>query len=229
MTFGEKVIHFNKLLIYEGPLPNETYVMNPFKENPYALEISSKFYKKFYNDNHKRKIILGINPGRFGAGITGVPFTDTKRLKDRCGLEIPDLSTHEPSSVFVYEVIDAYGGVTKFYKQFYINSVCPLGFVIRDKKGREKNYNYYDSKALQHDVKPFIVSTLKKQLQFGIDTGTCFCMGHGKNYQFLKKINNEMRFFNEVIPLEHPRYIVQYKSKQKKYFVNKYLRLLTSL
>jgi hypothetical protein len=228
MTFADKVIGFNKSLSYKGPLPKGIHVMNPFKENKHALETSSAFYKKFYNDTKTRKIILGINPGRFGAGVTGVPFTDTKRLKEKCRLEIPELSTHEPSSVFVYEVIDAYGGVERFYQDFYINSICPLGFVVRNDQGKEKNYNYYDSKELQRDVTHFIVDTLKQQLTFGIDTRICYCMGHGKNFRFLSKLNDEMHFFNEIIPLEHPRYIVQYKARQKKKYTDKYMQMLTS-
>ncbi len=58
--------------------------MNPFKENPDALAISSAFYKKYYDDHRMRRLILGINPGRFGAGVTGIPFTDTKRLTEKC-------------------------------------------------------------------------------------------------------------------------------------------------
>lgn len=227
MTFADNVINFNKSLCYNGPLPKGIHAMNPFKENIHALETSSRFYRKFYNDNKTRKIILGINPGRFGAGVTGVPFTDTKRLKDKCGLEIPELSTHEPSSVFVYEVIDTYGGVKMFYQDFYINSICPLGFVVRNEKGKEKNYNYYDSKELQRDVTHFIIDTLKQQLTFGIDTQKCYCMGHGKNFKFLSKLNAEMQFFHEIIPLEHPRYIVQYKNRHKQEYVDRYIQLLT--
>jgi hypothetical protein len=89
---------------------------------------------------------LGINPGRFGAGVTGIPFTDTKRLEEKCWLTIEGLTTYEPSSVFVYDVIEAYGGVEKFYSDYYISSVCPLGFVKFNEKGKEINYNYYDSR-----------------------------------------------------------------------------------
>ena len=82
--------------------------------------ISAEFYKKYYDDHQQRHIILGINPGRFGAGVTGVPFTDTKRLFDECGLQFTGKATHEPSATFVYEVINAYGGTEKFYKNFFV-------------------------------------------------------------------------------------------------------------
>jgi len=226
MTFAEKVIAFNISLQFSLKLPENIGIMNPFAENPDALKTASAFYHKFYNDEHPRTLILGINPGRFGAGITGIPFTDTKRLTENCELELPGVSTYELSSVFVYEVIIAYGGVKAFYNDFYISSVCPLGFVIKDEKGREKNYNYYDSKALQEIAMPFILKTIKDQIAMGIDTSVCYCLGTGKNYKFLHALNEEMRFFKKIVPLEHPRYIMQYKSKQKEGYVEKYITLL---
>ncbi len=126
--------------------------MNPFKESGEAVKVSSEFYRKYYGDNKPRHLILGINPGRFGAGVTGVPFTDSKRLTGECGIAYTGKETHEPSSVFIYEMIHAYGGPEKFYQRFYINSVCPLGFVATGKNGKEVNYNYYDSKALTEAI-----------------------------------------------------------------------------
>ena len=223
-TFADKIISFNKNIAFKGSLPKNISIMNPFKENEEALEISSKFYKKFYDDFEKRFLILGINPGRFGAGVTGVPFTDTKRLMDECGLQFSGKSTHEPSATFIYEMINAFGGTQKFYSKFYIHSVCPLGFTITNGKGKEVNYNYYDSKELTDCVYDFIIQNIKKQISFGISTDICFCFGTGKNERFLKKINEEFNFFKKIVALEHPRYIMQYKSKSKQDYIDKYLR-----
>jgi hypothetical protein len=225
-TFADKIISFNKNIVFSGQLPKNVSIMNPFKENKEALQISTKFYKKFYNDTNKRHLILGINPGRFGAGVTGVPFTDTKRLLEECGLKFDGKSTHEPSATFIYEMINAYGGVEKFYSKFYIHSVCPLGFTIINDKGKEINYNYYDSKELTDSVYDFIIENLKKQISFGISTDVCFCFGTGKNVNFLKKINEEFRFFQKIVPIEHPRFIMQYKSKSKQFYLDKYLEEL---
>ena len=107
MTFAERVIEFNNQLHYSGKLPDGYQVMNPFADNPETLEIMRRFYQKFYNDTAQRKFIIGINPGRHGAGTTGVPFTDTKRLESICGIEMKSARTHEVSSVFVYEMISA--------------------------------------------------------------------------------------------------------------------------
>jgi hypothetical protein len=222
-TFADKIISFNKKIVFEGSLPKNISIMNPFKENEEALEISSKFYKKFYDDFEKRFLILGINPGRFGAGVTGVPFTDTKKLMEECCLQFSGKSTHEPSATFIYEMINAFGGTQKFYSQFYIHSICPLGFTIKNEKGKEVNYNYYDSKELMDSVYDFIIENIKKQISFGINTDICFCFGTGKNERFLKKINEEFNFFKKIVALEHPRYIVQYKSKSKQDYIDKYL------
>jgi len=222
MTFAEKVIHFNNNLELVESLPENIRVMNPFRESAEVRKISSAFYRKFYSDQQPRSLILGINPGRLGAGATGIPFTDTKRLKSHCGIE-SSFNLHEPSSVFVYEIIDAYGNPKSFYQQFYISSVCPLGFVKIDERGRETNYNYYDSAELTEAVLPFIIETLQTQIGFGIRQEKVFCMGTGKNYKFLKNLNDEHKFFQTVVPLEHPRYVMQYKSKHKQFYFEKYL------
>ncbi len=226
MTFADKVIAFNRTLNFQGELPPGIRIMNPFREDETIIPISSSFYQKFYNDAKPRRMILGINPGRFGAGVTGVPFTDTKRLTEQCGIAYSGKETHEPSSVFVYDVIEAYGGTHRFYQDFYINSLCPLGFTKMDAKGRETNYNYYDSQELTEAVREFIVASVRRQLEFGVRTDICYCFGTGKNERFMRALNQEYRFFDRIIPLEHPRYIVQYKLKSKQQYIDKYLEAL---
>jgi hypothetical protein len=224
MTFADKVIQFNNQLHYTGaPLPPGVRIMNPFHEFEQVAAISELFYRKYYNDENPRHIILGINPGRFGGGLTGIPFTDPKRLKSECGIAYEGKITHEPSSVFIYEMIHAYSGVEAFYNQFYINSLCPLGFTMLDDKGREKNYNYYDSKELADAVQGFIVDNIRKQIALGVVTDVCFCFGTGKNENYLRKLNEEHHFFKKIIALEHPRFIMQYKAKSKQFYIDKYL------
>lgn len=223
MTFADNVIQFNKQVDFQGSLPAGIRIMNPFKENPQIKILMAQFYKKFYDDDDKRHLILGINPGRFGAGVTGIPFTDSKRLRSVCGINYEGKETHEPSSVFVYDVIEAYGGANQFYKHFYIHSICPLGFTATGKNGKEINYNYYDNKELTAAVYDFIVENIKKQVAFGIDTDTCFCFGTGKNEKFLRKLNHEHGFFKNIIALEHPRFIMQYKSRSKDVYIDKYI------
>jgi hypothetical protein len=224
-TFADKAIRFNKALNYNGAdLPSGIRIMNPFKESSQALELTKIFYKKYYNDQHQRHLILGINPGRFGAGLTGIPFTDPKRLVNVCNIPYAGKVTHEPSSVFIYDMITAYGSPELFYKDFYINSPFPLAFISSNVQGKETNYNYYDNKALLHAVSGFIIENIRTLISMGINTDLCFCLGTGKNEQFLRKLNAEYSFFKKLVPLEHPRYIMQYKSAQKQFYINKYIQ-----
>jgi hypothetical protein len=225
-TFAEKVILFNTELEFRGSLPPGIQILNPSLDNPAIKEIIRAFYTKYFSDHNPRQLILGINPGRFGAGTTGIMFTDTKRLQGKCGISCPDFHTRELSSAFVYDMIDAFGGVHEFYSKFLISAICPLGFTVTGKKGRQVNYNYYDSRVLMSALYPFIVETLKKQLTFGIDTSVCFCLGTGKNHDFLKTLNTEHRLFQKIIALEHPRYIMQYEVRNKKDYLEKYVRVL---
>jgi hypothetical protein len=207
-------------------LPKGVAVMNPYRDHEYALEWSDAFYGQFFNDIHPRRLILGINPGRLGAGQTGIPFTDTKRLYEYFGLGNQENLTHETSSAFVYQMIDAYGGVDVFYKRFLISSICPLGFVIA-KNGKELNFNYYDSPALQKAITPFIIRSIEEQLSWSVSREVVYCLGTGKNVKFLTELNGAHGWFERIVPLEHPRYIMQYKSKLIDEYILKYLQALS--
>lgn len=222
MTFAERVIEFNNQLHYSGKLPDGYQVMNPFADNPETLEIMRRFYQKFYNDTAQRKFIIGINPGRHGAGTTGVPFTDTKRLESICGIKMKSARTHEVSSVFVYEMIAAYGGVEKFYKHFYINSPFPLAIIRKTKDGKWLNANYYDETSLFEMTKEYMIAMLEKHIELGLNQSEVFILGK-KNADFIKKLNKEAKLFDKLTVLEHPRYIQQYKSKEKQIYIDKYL------
>lgn len=229
MTFADNVLQFNRQLNFdESRLPEGIRIMNPFNGEQAAVTqaITEQFYKKYYDDHQKRYVILGINPGRFGAGITGVPFSDTKRLDEFCDIRVAEFSSHEPSSVFVYKVIEAFGGPSAFYSKYYINSLCPLGFVRQNDKGNWVNYNFYDDSRLYSVVKPFMIRSVERQLSFGINRGKAYCLGRGKNYTFMQRLNKEQNWFDEIVPLDHPRYVVQYKSKKMDDYVSRYLKAL---
>lgn len=226
MNFADRVIQYHEKLDFQGELPEEISIMNPYRDSAQIREIADVFYHKFYGDEKDRFLILGINPGRLGAGSTGIPFTDSKRLSAACGIAWEGPQTHEPSSVFVYRLIEAFGGPQKFYQQFYINSVCPLGFTITNARGKEVNYNYYDRKDLQDCVYDFILENLRTLLNMPCRTDKVFCLGTGKNFKFLKKLNDENGFFGKVIPLEHPRYVMQYKAKEAERYIDDFVKLL---
>ena len=223
-TFADHVIDFNKNLSYTGNLPEGFEVLNPYLDNPETLMVMQKFYHQYYDDSVRRKFIIGINPSRHGAGVTGVPFTDTKRLESVCGITMKSAHTHEVSSVFMYDMIEEYGGADLFYKDVYINSPFPLAIVRRTKNGW-LNANYYDDKELFKSVKDFIIESLKKHLSLNLDASEVFVLGK-KNAEFISKLNKEAKLFDRLTVLEHPRYIQQYKSKEKQLYIDKYILAL---
>lgn len=225
-SIADQIITFNRNLDYRGNLPEGFKVMNPYIENPETLEVMEKFYKKFYSDNNKRKFIVGINPSRHGAGVTGVPFTDTKRLDSHCHIKMNSAYTHEISSVFIYDMIDAYGSVKDFYSRFYINSPFPLAIIRKEKNSNWINANYYDDKELFNMTKQFMIDSMKKHINLGIDTREIYILGK-KNALFIQKLNKEEKLFEKMVVLEHPRYIQQYKSKEKNLYIDKYIIALS--
>ena len=227
-TFGDKVIDFNRHLEYSDKLPKDFKVINPYLDNPETIDVMQQFYNKFYNDTNQRKFIVGINPSRHGAGVTGVPFTDTKRLESVCGIKMHSAHTHEISSVFIYDFINEFGGVKDFYNQFYINSPFPLAIVRKTKENKWLNANYYDDSKLFEMVKYFMITSLKKHISMGLDTSNVFVLGK-KNATFIQKLNKEAKLFNTLKVLEHPRYIQQYKSKEKQLYIDKYILTLNNL
>lgn len=226
-TFADKVIDFNLGLRYTGRLPEGFQVINPYLDNPETLVVMRQFYHKYYNDFDRRKFIIGINPSRHGAGVTGVPFTDTKRLESVCGIKMRSARTHEISSVFMYEMIAEYGGAANFYKHFYINSPFPLAIVRHSKEGKWLNANYYDDPVLFEVVKGFMIRSLQKHISLGLDTSDVFVLGK-KNAAFIQKLNKEAKLFDRLQVLEHPRYIQQYKSKEKSAYIEKYILALNN-
>lgn len=216
---AQQLIQFYKQLT-PPLLPKGFGILHPQPEVK-VMNVVKSFFQKFYNDNRPRKLMLGINPGRFGAGITGVNFTAPRQLKENCGIDHPWGNSSELSAEFIYEVIVQYGGPVKFYGDYFIGAVSPLGFI---KDG--KNINYYDDKKLQETVTPFIIETIKLQLQMGFDTTACICIGGEKNYKFLSKLNDQHGFFQTIIPLPHPRFIMQYRRKRKQEYADEWLNSL---
>lgn len=220
MTFAAHILHFIEHLRFPVKLPKDIEVMHPFNDAA-TMEVCRRFYNKFYTDTQQRTMIIGINPGRFGGGVTGIPFTDPIRLKQDCGIDNPWPAKQELSSVYIYEMIKAFGGPAKFYSQFYITAISPLGFTKDN-----KNLNYYDDKTLEEDIKPFVLDCFEKQFAFGINRGIAFCLGDGKNFKYLSKLNKEHKLFETVVPLSHPRFIMQYKLKKKEEYIQKYVEAL---
>jgi len=225
-TFADKVLDFHRALHYNEELPPGFGVLNPIQETAGVPGIMERFYKKYYNDNKTRKFIIGINPGRHGAGTTGIPFTDSKRLKTLCGIASDLPSTHEVSAHFVYDMIAAYGGVNAFYGDVYIQSMFPLALVRQSSnKDGWVNCNYYDDPRLIEALEPYMRAKLKEQVAFGVEQSTAYVLGK-KNAKYFERLNQKEKLFERTVILPHPRYIQQYRSKDKDLFITEYIEAL---
>ena len=231
-TFADKVLEFNEWLANVSlDLPEGYAVRNPFRgENQDQIkEVTKLFYQKYYADSKRRFLILGSSPARGGTAVTGIPFEDAAHLYQETGIQIEHFHVNKSSSDFLYEVMEGYGGCAKFYEDFVLSFVCPLGITHINTKGNEVNANYYESKKLEKALFDFIVESLQRQLSFGIDPSVCFCIGSGENFNFLTRINEQYHFFDQIVALEHPRYITQYHGKDKDKYLKKYIEFLNSI
>jgi hypothetical protein len=219
------VLHFS---LKGTALPKGIGVLDPFN-GPNADEVRrivSLFHRKYYRDNKPRTLMLGINPGRLGAGSTGLSFTDTKRCESDLGIPVDGLRTHEPSSDFFYRMVRAAGGAEEFYSQVYVHAVCPLGFVRERPDGTAVNLNYYDDKAMEKAVTPFVEDWLRTLVECGMRTDVVLCIGTGKNAAYFRELNERLGLFERIIALEHPRYVMQYKARSLETYIDKYLAAL---
>ena len=224
----EHVLYFNLQGVH---LPRGVGVLDPFN-GPHADEVRrivTTFHRKYYSDGRPRLLMLGINPGRLGAGSTGLSFTDTKRCEGDLGIPVTGLRTHEPSSDFFYRMVRGVGGPEAFYGGVYVHAICPLGFVKRGANGTEVNLNYYDEAALEKAVTPFIERWLRTLVDCGMRTDAVVCIGTGKNAAYFTKLNARLGLFDRAVALEHPRYIMQYKTRSIDLYVRKYRAALEEL
>lgn len=219
MTFAQQMLGFFESL-QPPELPEGVLPMLPFRD-PQVLQVMDLFYHQFYNDELERTLLFGINPGRLGAGKTGIGFTDPVRLREQCGIDHHLHLKAEPSSVFMYEMIDKYGGVEDFYSRFHFTSLSPVGYIRNG-----VNFNYYDTPALKKATLPFIVQCIDQQLKMNVNRQVAYSVGKGKNFEILQKLNEQHGFFERIEALPHPRWVMQYRYKHKDIFVDAYLEKL---
>jgi len=215
-SFGARLFRFYRRL--KSPdVPAGIDVMNPYTDVRISRYVH-KFLTRYFDDDEPRVLVFGINPGRFGAGITGITFTDPVALADLCGITNDLPRRHELSSIFIYEFIERFGGVRAFYRQFFLTAASPLGFT-RD--GR--NLNYYDDPSLARAVTPFVTRSIERQIALGGRRDHAIVLGRGANMRVMSRLNAEHGFFREIHALDHPRPIMQYRRKQLEHYLRRYV------
>ena len=220
MTFAKQILDFYFSLPKDLSLPNGIETIYPY-DNPETRDVMQRYFKKYYDDTRPRTYLIGINPGRLGSGITGIGFTDAYHLEEYCDIPNSFDKKAELSASFMFEVMAAYGGVEAFTKDFFFTTVMPLGLL---KNG--KNYNYYDDKETQESLEPFITETLLKQMSFPQAKPRIICIGQGKNLKYLQVFNKKHNCFESIDVVPHPRWVMQYRRKEKQKYIDVYLDAL---
>lgn len=228
-TAADRILQFNKHLgSIDLDVPPGFRAVNPFSgpETARAPDVVTAFYRRFYEDRKPRCLVLGSSPARRGTAVTGVPFADAELLEKESGSKIDGYAVNRGSAGFLDEVIERYGGRERFYGDFTMNFVCPIGLTRTNAKGREVNANYYENKELLARLRPFILDSLQRLADLAGDTSVCYCIGSGENFRVLSGINEDRKLFKKIEPLEHPRYIAQYNPARKDEYIERYLSVL---
>jgi uracil-DNA glycosylase len=169
------------------------------------------FCKKFYADNLPRVVICGINPGRYGACKTGIPFLDYCSLsKLLTGIDRQD---KERSAEFFLKVIQQYGAVN-FFQTFYVTNISSVGY---SSEGRNFNYNDLSASALEVVEKNFLFEMDIVQPTHVI------ALGKVVQQTLVKLLPKSV---DCTIRLPHPSWIAAYRSKEMDKWLAFYMSVL---
>lgn len=221
--FGASVARYLTSLQFTGSQPHDFEVLNPYVF-PEVRRVVTEFCHQFYVDSAPRIGIWGINPGRLGAGLTGISFVDPVSLRDVLGISSTVTGRSEPSAQFIADVIRAYGGPERFYRDVYVSALCPLGFV---KNG--KNVNFYDDSDFAVHITPWIHEQVAQQETFGLKTSVAIILGKGKLQTYVERNLRHLRTWSHVVYLEHPRYVAQYRRSAWDRYVETYVTTIRNL
>jgi len=219
-TFGDEALRFYETAARPRNLPADVHVIDPYRDAE-VHRCMQLYFSTYFSDGAPRVFVLGINPGRFGSGVTGIPFADPISLHTLYGIQSTLEGKQELSAQFIEQFIGHWGGPHDFYKHFYITAMSPFGLI----KGGQ-NYNYYDDPKVFEVLKPQIVAWLQRQLSFGAST-TAIVFGKGKNSKALSGLNDVHRWFERILTLEHPRYVMQYKRAALPQYLDMYKQTFT--
>jgi Domain of unknown function (DUF4918) len=213
-TFGSKVMKFYDSIVGFRWATPDVALLSPVADAA-RREALQKFCDKYYNDHSRRVYWLGINPSRVRRTSTGVPYTDGFALENYCKIDNEFSKNRELSSDFFYRFLNEYGGPEKFYSRHYAAAAFPVSILRKD-----KYCNYYD-KDLPAEIIKSIPDFVSQQAKFG-NAGVLVIIGSGKNAKILKMINDDLKIFEHIFVVEHPRYVMQYKSAMLTEYLDKF-------
>lgn len=125
----------------------------------YAWAPHKQYLQKFGTDTPRDILLVGMNPGPWGMGQTGIPFGDVDFVTDWMGIDAPvdppddqhperpieglDCHRNEVSGSRLWGwAEERFGAATTFFDRFYVHNYCPLLFL------QESGRNHAPSKML---------------------------------------------------------------------------------
>lgn len=155
------------------------------------------FHKKYVQPNSPKIVMCGINPGRRGAGITGIPFIDTNSLSRM----LPGISNpkSEKSAKFFFSIIEEFG-INEFYKNVHVTNMSWFGFYKLD-NGTNVNYN-----SLPEEIQNILIDKFVEEMNF-IKPDVIIPIGDIVNWELLYNLKVKKRINAEIgHRLYHPAY-----------------------
>ncbi len=176
--------------------------------------IAEQFWQQYVPEPLPQTVIVGLNPGRLGAGLTGIPLLDFRSLANLLpDTQLPRNET-EPSANFFHRVVQNIGA-EKFYREFYVSNVSAVGYV-RD----NKNCNYPDlPDAAQRIIEQRFLDEMavlapKRIIALGREVEATV-----------------QRLFSggsvTISHLPHPSWIMTYRLREAQSWVRRYTQMLT--
>jgi single-strand selective monofunctional uracil DNA glycosylase len=126
-----------------APLGKAAYVLNPLG---YAWRLHAQYAGRFAPAGHTvEAVFLGMNPGPWGMGQTGVPFGSPDLVREFLALDEsvdPPARTHPKRPILGLDsargevsgrrlwgaIRDCFGEPGAFFERFYVVNYCPLLF-----------------------------------------------------------------------------------------------------
>ena len=220
--FGRFVERFLSTINVGIDLPADVEVLRPYTD-PEVQRVLRLVCRKYYAGGHPRVGVWGINPGRFGAGVTGLSFTDPWAVVHDLAIPTTLEGRRELSAEFISRVIAAYGGPQVFYRDVYMSALCPLGFTRHG-----VNINFYDDTQLAISIRPKIIEWMGAALDAGVRRDVSIVLGAGKLRSYMNRHIRTNVGISEVVYLDHPRYIMQYRRRDVDEYVELYVKTIHS-
>jgi hypothetical protein len=175
----------------------------------------SKFYQSYVYPHQQQIALCGINPGRLGAGKSGIPFVDCAFLSELLGEYVGN--DVERSARFFRDVVSHFGP-KKFYSTIHVTNISTYGF----RKGR-RNLNYYD---LDDDLVGLILKGFAREMQLMKIREIVPCSQHV--YSTLMEMEKAGLIHLKIhSPLKHPNWCAFPRNRAAS--MSSYLRILGPL